>query len=1690
MTNQTQHVNIYLMLSCRKLLNLKDFGGIIEMKKIRKSILFLLLISILVSLFTNIAYATETTQDGLRTEIILEKENYSKNEIIPVKIIVTNTNDYDVDNVSIEGLIPDGLTLQSSTSSKSVDILKAGDSVELKYNLIKKNNTDNAITYKIGDVSNDGKITAADARLALRFSAQLEIPTTTQALAADIDGNNKITASDARKILRISANLDPAPETSTATTTETTTIVQQTTTVAEVQTTKQQTEITTIQKPTTTHQNETTTVIIPVTTTEHTTISPTTTTQPTTATTTEPTTVTTPDNQYDNEIPDGIQTLIDGEFTVNFSDDNGNGIPYEINGLSLSIVGIECQDGNIFVKTKFVDAGEYTSLVKMILGNKEELFLFTENERVYLSSSEICFSLMNLTDDETLKNEINKLLTVDTPLNYSQSKSTTDNDCYIFNFMNIDFAFECKNSNYYVTVNNTEYNCSISEKIEKWYCTTSGKRNADSIWETFTGNSSSNNLTDIAVNGKSVSVVPLNFTTTTDYLSVAPLALHNSAITTQNENQTKSNSSYFIILIGIVLAVMLIIALAVFILKNKIISKKIVLPVLCALIAVSVIVSITTFKTSASNTERKSFTVTKTITVDGSEYKISSNINYNSTTDDTESLDTWNYDVDDDHVVITDEYGNGYINNRIILFAENDDRQFIQSIVNNINGKIVGYSFGKYQIEIESKDIDEIKEICENLRKIDGIFSAFPEYTIRSKMSQSIPNDSWRDTVQGIFGTDWDEDNPSGLNWWLETIQAPSAWEYSSRFNNIRIGIVDGGFDVNHEDLNITVLNSDVNANDNKIIDDIIEGRQNHGTHVAGIIGATANNEIGITGIVWNTELFGVDVFATRSQESKNISLPSTYEAIEMLIRNNCKVINMSIGTTLSSDFESIYDKGSYAANCILWWKAQLNRDDFIIVQSAGNNGIDCVRNGWFCSITDDVLERYFNEEPEFCKDYTFDDVYDHIIIVGAVEKDGDSYQLCKKHYWSVNSFYSNYGDNVSITAPGYEIFSTILSGGADGSYGNSSGTSMATPMVAGVCSLVWSVNPEFSADEVKDIVCNSTSLTADSSSKNDSRIYPIVNAKLSVEEAIYRTDNEQKCKVSGTAKDSKTNNTIADVTVTAIISGSGGREYIAETTTTDENGIFTMNLTYGDYKLVFAHDNYEIYETSFTLDAKNNVLSEAILLMPKIENTDDFSEKYYSEVLSQYKEALENNFDSDSLGEYVNENIYPIPTELYYALYDVDCNGIPELFISTSHIWDIFTYANGKIHRFTDDASLGSLYYQNTVYVYKNGIILIQGHSGQASSYAFYKYSSADGFTPMLIDHISKGAMSSSLTFYYDEIADVEITEDEYTAVYEKYTSNEEVEFDWKLIEVQTTNTSNAKASGTCGTYLTWVLYDDGELVISGIGEMSNSLFSPWDSYDEYIKKVTIENGATSIGSGAFDECINLTEISIPNSVTSIGDSAFYNCKNLLTITLPDSVTTINYQAFKYCSSLSKIIISNNVTDIGDFAFDGCKSLTNIIIPNSVTSLGKGAFQDCIKLSSITIYNGITKINSKTFYNCSSLEEIIIPNSVDIIGSNAFENCTNLERVTLSTTLSKIELSAFAGCSSLISISIPKSVTWINYSAFKNCDSLVSITFLNPECTICYDIISNSATTVYGYSNSTAQKYAEKQNKKFISLD
>ena len=281
------------------------------------------------------------------------------------------------------------------------------------------------------------------------------------------------------------------------------------------------------------------------------------------------------------------------------------------------------------------------------------------------------------------------------------------------------------------------------------------------------------------------------------------------------------------------------------------------------------------------------------------------------------------------------------------------------------------------------------------------------------------------------------------------------------------------------------------------------------------------------------------------------------------------------------------------------------------------------------------------------------------------------------------------------------------------------------------------------------------------------------------------------------------------------------------------------------------------------------------------------------------------------------------------------------------------------------------------------------------------------------------------------------------------------------------------AMASGDTSDENVKVSFDNGTLIISGSGMITQTSVGNCGHSLSEIKKVIIKKGITSIGRfafaycsslssieipnsvttierSAFESCSSLSNIKIPDSVTSIGDYLFGGCNSLSNIEIPNSVTTIGNYAFWNCSSLNSIKISNNVIRIGDHAFSSCSSLSNIEIPNSVTNIGRNAFSSCSSLNSIKIPNSVMNLECYMFCGCSSLSSIEIPNSVTNIGSNAFERCSSLSSIKIPNSVTNIGSNAFSSCSSLSSIEIPNSVTYIGDYAFSSCSSLSSIEIPN----------------------------------------
>ena len=205
---------------------------------------------------------------------------------------------------------------------------------------------------------------------------------------------------------------------------------------------------------------------------------------------------------------------------------------------------------------------------------------------------------------------------------------------------------------------------------------------------------------------------------------------------------------------------------------------------------------------------------------------------------------------------------------------------------------------------------------------------------------------------------------------------------------------------------------------------------ESHGTHVAGIVAASRNNDKGVDGVASNVKIMAVRVVPDGDEHDKDIAL-----GIRYAVDNGAKVINMSFGKGHSPNIGWVLDAIQYAA-----------KKDVLLVNAAGNDGANI-----------DVEQTFPTDAPDF-----INEVSDNVLTVGAIS-------LYYNEKLPAN--FSNYGKiNVDVFAPGVDIYATM----PKDEYAPNSGTSMAAPSAAGVAALIRSYYPQLSASQVKHILMNS----------------------------------------------------------------------------------------------------------------------------------------------------------------------------------------------------------------------------------------------------------------------------------------------------------------------------------------------------------------------------------------------------------------------------------------------------------------------------------------------------------------------------------------------------------------------------------------------------------------------------------------
>ena len=189
------------------------------------------------------------------------------------------------------------------------------------------------------------------------------------------------------------------------------------------------------------------------------------------------------------------------------------------------------------------------------------------------------------------------------------------------------------------------------------------------------------------------------------------------------------------------------------------------------------------------------------------------------------------------------------------------------------------------------------------------------------------------------------------------------------------------------------------------------------------------------------------------------------------------------------------------------------------------------------------------------------------------------------------------------------------------------------------------------------------------------------------------------------------------------------------------------------------------------------------------------------------------------------------------------------------------------------------------------------------------------------------------------------------------------------------------------------------------------------------------------------------------------------------------------------YKEYFDSVVINEGCTNISRYAFSHCDNITLVELADTIDRIDDSAFYSCYGLNVIELPNKLTVIRDWAFAYCSSLQSVTIPDSVSVIGGGAFVSCNNLSTVNIGCNVERICFSAFNGCNSIELINIPYCCNYIDDSAFANCSKLSEIYIYNKNCYIDETAIS-IYSTIYGYTGSTAETFANTYGYNFISID
>ncbi|MBI5871455.1 MAG: carboxypeptidase regulatory-like domain-containing protein, partial [Actinobacteria bacterium] len=455
-----------------------------------------------------------------------------------------------------------------------------------------------------------------------------------------------------------------------------------------------------------------------------------------------------------------------------------------------------------------------------------------------------------------------------------------------------------------------------------------------------------------------------------------------------------------------------------------------------------------------------------------------------------------------------------------------------------------------------------------------------------------------------------------GTQWNLQKINAPTAWDTTTGSVNSVIAIIDTGVDSAHPDLAGKVLPGYNTINESTNVTDVY----GHGTHVAGIAAAASNNGLGVAGVAWDSKVMPVKVLSDQGYGY----MSDIAEGIIYAVDNGAQVINLSLGAGWSD--VTMRDAVNYAY-----------MHNVLVVAAAGNSS----NNASFYPAS-----------------------YPHVISVAATDS-ADAY-----------AYFSTYNANVDVAAPGVAINSTF----PQASYKSWQGTSMASPHVAGLASLVLSVNGNLTPNQVTQVLEN-TSVDLGDAGRDDHFGFGRIDAAAAVVQAANPP-------TLGTVSGNVTDAYGAPIQGVMVDIYDASQNQVTGTLT-DQNGDYSVSgLQTGSYKVNFNpwHLNFsaEWYADGFDFAAATpvSVTSGAITSGVDValaaggtvtgRITNPFGEPASGVVVNIYEENCFNENEellppvasgvSDAEGNYSIEGIYSGNYRIMY-LPTTESNLVPEAY-------------------------------------------------------------------------------------------------------------------------------------------------------------------------------------------------------------------------------------------------------------------------------------------------------------------------------------------------------------------------------------------------------------------------------------------